>query len=291
VLGPALRSVDRMNRSLDAAADLASSDSQVRLAAYVDLRREAAFDAAIEARVGLTQQQCESVADALVERKLLVRVEGPPTHYVTRRSFDRLKQQMIAQCQAEVVRVRPAWQVPVARVLSAMSHHASPGVLNAVLEELTRRGDLLRRGDRIGRPAGAELSQRQRKLLEELLAACAEAGPTPPTLKEFAERCGAPVRDVEPLVQVAVDEGRLDRLSPELAIDHIALEDLRKDLADYFHAHPAVRISEVREHWGITRKYAVPLFEFFDRQQVTLRNGDVRTPGPRLLFPIHEAIP
>ncbi len=111
----------------------------------------------------------------------------------------------------------------------------------------------------------------------------------PPRLKEFAERNGSSLRDLEPLVQVAVDEGRLDRLSPELAIDHAALEDLRKSLVDYFQKHSAVTVSEIREHWGMTRKHAVPIFEFFDRQQVTVRSGDVRTAGRRLRFPIDEA--
>jgi selenocysteine-specific elongation factor len=172
-----------------------------------------------------------------------------------------------------------------------MSRHASPAVLETVLEDLIGQGELVRRGDRIGRPAGAELSHRQRGLLDDLLAECAEAGATPPTLNEFAERKGSSLRDLEPLVQVAIDQGRLDRLSPELVIDCDALENLRKSLTDYFGKHPAVRISEIREHWSMTRKHAIPIFEFFDRQQVTVRDGDLRLPGPRLNSPIHEIVP
>jgi selenocysteine-specific elongation factor len=128
-------------------------------------------------------------------------------------------------------------------------------------------------------------------LLKILLAEFAHSGPTPPTLKEIAERNGSTIRDLEPLVQVAIDEGRLERLSAEFAIDPAALEGLRKSLADYFQDHPAIRISEIREHWGMTRKHAVPIFEFFDQQQVTVRKGDLRTPGPRLGNPIREAAP
>jgi len=291
VIAPALRPTERMTHGLDAAPDLANPDPEVRLLAYVDLRREAEFDAAIESRLGLSQEQCEAVAQKLGERKALVRIPGPPPLHVTRRRFDRLKQQMIDQCQAEAARLRPAWQVPIARVLSQMSRQASPSVLDAVLAELIKGGELLQRGDRIGRPDGAELSYRQRRLLDLLLAECVEAGRTPPSLKEFAERNGTSLPDLEPLVQVAVDEGRLDRLSPEVAIDHATLEDLRKSLADYFQEHAAVRISEIREHWGMTRKHTVPIFEFFDRQEVTIRNGDFRTAGPRLRFSIHEAVP
>ena len=291
VVAPALRTRDRMARCLDAAASLSNPEPAARLAAYVALRREVEFDSAIECRVGLTREDCQAVAQDLIKQKILKCTAALPARYLTSDRFERLKQQLVSQCQTEAMRLRPAWQVPIGRVLSAMSRHASPAVLDMVLEDLIREGELVRRDDRIGCPAGAELSHKQRGLLNDLLAECAEAGPTPPTLNDFAHRKGSTLRDLEPLVRVAVDLGRLDRLSPEIAIDHDALENLRKSLAQYFHGHPEVTISAIRAHWGMTRKHAVPIFEFFDRQQVTVRNGDVRIPGPRLGCSIHEAVP
>ena len=91
-------------------------------------------------------------------------------------------------------------------------------------------------------------------------------------------------------MEVAVVEGRLERLSPDLAIDHAALEKLRKSLADYFRQQSTVTVSEIREHWGITRKHAVPILEYFDRHEITARNADIRIPGPRLHSPINGAI-
>ena len=52
----------------------------------------------------------------------------------------------------------------------------------------------------------------------------------------------------------------------------------------------AATVSEIREHWGVTRKHAVPFLEFFDQQEVTIRDGDVRTAGPRLALPLDEIV-
>lgn len=288
IVAPALRPVDRLNRCLEAAPGLSNPDPSLRFAAYVDLRQEAEFDSAIESRVGLNRSQCDVVSQQLVERKLIVRVGDPQSRFVTIQRFQHLGQQMVARCKAELERRRPACQLPVAVILSAMSREASPAVLDAVLDELVKQGELLRRGDQIGPRVGADLSHRQRKLLDVLLAECLEAGPTPPTLKEFATRNGCSVRDLEPLVQSAVNEGRLNRLSPEFAIDHQALENLRISLADYFLQHANITISEIREHWAMTRKHAVPILEYFDQRQITTRNADVRSAGPRLNLPIAE---
>ena len=80
------------------------------------------------------------------------------------------------------------------------------------------------------------------------------------------------------------------RLTPQLAIDRGALETLRQRLATHFRKHPTAKVGEIREQWGITRKHAVPIFEFFDQYQITSRTGDLRLPGPRLSLTIDEAI-
>ncbi len=289
IISPALRTVDKLTRCLNAARGLSDPDPAARLAAYIDLRREAQFDNALESRVGLNRHQCEVAIQQLVERKVIVRTSGSQPCFVTSERFRQLQQQMIECCKAELVRRSPARQLPVAVILSAMHHDASPAALAAVLEELVAQGELLRRGDQIGPRVGAALSNRQRKLLDVLLAECLSTGRTPPTLKEFATRNGCTPRDLEPLVEVGIAEGRLARLSPEFAIDRVVLEDLRKNLSDYLQSHSSFTISEIREHWAITRKHAVPIFEFFDQQQITVRNGDARIAGPHLGMPIDEA--
>jgi hypothetical protein len=121
------------------------------------------------------------------------------------------------------------------------------------------------------------------------MSECAGAGPTPPTVREFAERHGYPLKDVEPLVQVAVDQGLLIRLSPTMVIDPAAIEALRRRLAEHFQSHATAKVGELREQWGITRKHAVPIFEFFDQCQITSRAGDLRSAGPRASQPVAGA--
>jgi selenocysteine-specific elongation factor len=290
IIAPALRPSDRLNRCLALAQGLSDEQPQARLAAYFELRREATFDDATQTRIGLDRQQFDEAAGWLVEHKAAIRTTAPQPLYLTAGRLQELKELMVRCCKAELTRRRPSRLVPLSVVLSAMNRHASPGVLDAVLGDLTTRGELVRRGDRVGLPAAADLSHRQRQLLDRLLAECLGAGPTPPTLKEFATRGGCTLKDVEPLVQVAVDEGRLVRVSPEMAIGAEALEGLRQNLADYFQSHPAVKIGEIRQRWGMTRKHAVPIFEFFDSQQITARSGDFHTAGPRISKPIDEIV-
>jgi selenocysteine-specific elongation factor len=289
IVVPALSAADRQNRTLAIAAGLSSTHPHERLAAYIDLRREATFGEDSQSWVGLNPSECALAVNELVERGAIVLVAGPQPSFVSTHRFRELKERMIRRCQTELERRRPASFVPLSVVLSAMKRHASPQVLQALLGDMAKRGEIVVRGDRVGLSSGPELSNRQRALLTALVSEVSASGPTPPTLKEFAERQACTLKELEPIVQVAIDEGQLLRLSPQLLMDQRALEGLRQRLAEHFRNAPTAKVGEIREQWGITRKHAVPIFEFFDERQITSRDGDIRSAGPRMSIPVAEA--
>jgi selenocysteine-specific elongation factor len=289
-IGPALRATDRLKHSLAAAMGLADPDPCVRLATFVELRGEIVFDDATESSIGLSPSLCEAVLQQLETRMRIVRTPGAQPRFISMQRFTKLKEQLARRCHIELERRRPASQVLQSVIASAMSRFASPPVIETLLDAMTASHELIRRGDRIGLPTGAELTHRQQAMLDALLAEVKNAGSSPPTLKEFGDKHAYSLKHLELLVQIAVDEGRLVRLTPQLAIDRGALETLRQRLATHFRKHPTAKVGEIREQWGITRKHAVPIFEFFDQYQITSRTGDLRLPGPRLSLTIDEAI-
>jgi selenocysteine-specific elongation factor len=161
-------------------------------------------------------------------------------------------------------------------------------VLETLLATLVAEGKIIQRGDQVGLPSGPELTNRQRTLLDTVLSELKATGPTPPTLKELAEQHKYPLQDLDLLIQVAVDRGRLIRLSPQMAIDREALNLLRQKLATHFQTHQTGTVGEIREQWQMTRKHTVPILEFFDKLQITSRAGDSRSAGPHIGLPIDE---
>jgi selenocysteine-specific elongation factor len=291
IIAPALGSAERLRQCLDAAPGLADADSNVRLAAAIDLHGETRLDASVASSIGLGPSECEQIVANLVEQKKIVRCSGAPPVLVGAGRFDQLKRRMIRRIQSELERRRPAPQVPLSGVLSVMSRQASEPVLETLLQSMAEQQEILISGDRVGLPTGPKLSNRERSLLKAVLDQIAAAAATPPTLKELAEQHGCLLKDLELLLQTALDEGELVRISPQLVLERRALEALRKQLADYFQKRSTGTVSEIREHWQMTRKHAVPILEYFDEQRMTLRSSDSRSAGPRLTQTIDEVRP
>ena len=60
-----------------------------------------------------------------------------------------------------------------------------------------------------------------------------------------------------------------------MALPHLTEEQIR----GYFAGHAEMKVADLKDLLGISRKHAVPVLEYFDRAGVTRRLGDVRVAG------------
>jgi selenocysteine-specific elongation factor len=81
----------------------------------------------------------------------------------------------------------------------------------------------------------------------------------------------------ERLLQILLREKNLVRVSPELIFHRQALAQLKERLSAYKKSRgERISVPTFKELTGITRKYAIPLLEYLDRERVTRRAGDER---------------
>jgi selenocysteine-specific elongation factor len=101
-----------------------------------------------------------------------------------------------------------------------------------------------------------------------------QAGLAVPSLPEVLAKSGVEGARARSLLQILLREKRLIRVSDELVFHRAAMEKLRQMLA----VHKAARfnVGAFKDWTGVSRKYAIPLLEYLDREHVTRREGDER---------------
>ena len=104
---------------------------------------------------------------------------------------------------------------------------------------------------------------------------------TPPTLKEISASLQLPLETVRSLSRFAVQTGMLLDLGNDFLFSSLIFRDLCRELNVLFEAGPR-SVAEIRDQWEITRKHAIPLLEYCDNEQVTLRDENLRSAGPSL---------
>jgi selenocysteine-specific elongation factor len=123
---------------------------------------------------------------------------------------------------------------------------------------------------------GTGLAAPDRALADRIRAESRAASLEPPSLKEWAERLGRPADRLRPLLAHLVREGVLVAAPDDFWFDRAAVDALRARVVAHLEAHGALETPAYKDLIGTTRKHAVPLMEFFDREKVTLRVGNKR---------------
>jgi selenocysteine-specific elongation factor len=149
-----------------------------------------------------------------------------------------------------------------------------PGLFGAIVERLTGEGriagaDRLRLSTHDPAPAGGRAEQ-----MALILAALEEAGLAPPDQAGLAAATGVPDGDVRDALYALVRERRLVRL--DTLVFHPRPLDELKDAIRALGPGAAVDVSFVKTRYGVTRKFAIPLLEWLDRQRITRRTGNTR---------------
>ncbi len=111
----------------------------------------------------------------------------------------------------------------------------------------------------------------------EMEAFYTEAGLTPPTVREVQERFAKyPAPLVREVLELLVREQVLVKISEDLYFQGRALAALQEQMVAFIRKEGEIDAPRFKNLTGLTRKFSIPLLEYFDRIKVTIRVGDRR---------------
>ncbi len=145
------------------------------------------------------------------------------------------------------------------------------------LAELAERGQLRADAERVHPPgAPARLSGPDADAQEKLAGVLEGAGLSPPRTDELPGLIGQTPQRTQALLKALAGAGRASKVSEDLWFGATPLLELRRRVLAHLAQHGSIDAQSFKELTGLTRKFAIPLLEFFDREKLTLRIGDKR---------------
>jgi selenocysteine-specific elongation factor len=231
--------------------------------------------AALVSRAGIPPGEVEATIGRLIDAERGVQAGDV---LVSPRVLAHLRDRLMAELRAHHVAQPLSEGVPREELRERLFGRASLSVFSRVLADLTSDGRLVAR-DRVAlaghRVALSPQEDQARAAIEAVLR---RAGLTPPDSGALRETAGVAPDVADRVIALLVRQRVLVRLDT-LVFHADALERLKADIAQV-KAAPAppsrLDVAAFKERYGITRKYAIPLLEYLDRERVTRRVGDSR---------------
>ena len=168
--------------------------------------------------------------------------------------------------------------IPKEELRASVGRRMRSETFRAAIEDLAKQNRLTLQVELVKKP-GAEitLTPEEARAKVQIEQAFGKAGLTVPSVKEVLAQLAIENRRAEKILQILLRDKQLVRVSADLIFHREALERLPGMLQNYKKTKgERIGVPAFKELTGITRKYAIPLLEYLDRQRLTRRLGDER---------------
>ncbi len=145
-----------------------------------------------------------------------------------------------------------------------------------LINELIQFKEIVLEKDKL-RLSGRPISSVDEKgLVKRVETAVLKGGLQPPSPKELSEEWSESEEEVRAIFERLVHEGILVRIKGDIYFHRVSFENLREELVTYLKSHPEITTPQFKEMTKASRKYAIPLIEYFDQIKLTIRLGEKR---------------
>ncbi len=157
---------------------------------------------------------------------------------------------------------------------------AVPGgdkLFKIVLDALVSNNQAVDQGDTVRLASHkVRLKDEEKDLKDRLLKIISQGRHSPPLLKEIVEITKGDPKQIRTFLGILEKEGKLIRVKEDLYFSEAFVSDVKRKLAEFIAREGGITPSRFNEITGSSRKYNIPLLEYFDRERFTIRVGDQR---------------
>ncbi len=145
-----------------------------------------------------------------------------------------------------------------------------------LIHELIQSKEAILEKDKLRLPTHQISSADEKGLVKRVETAVLKGGLQPPSPKELSEEWSEEEEEILAIFEHLVHEGSVIKIKSGMYFHHLPFENLRGELMHYLKQHQEITTPQFKEMTKASRKYVIPLIEYFDQIKLTLRLGDKR---------------
>jgi selenocysteine-specific elongation factor len=153
----------------------------------------------------------------------------------------------------------------------------TPRLFRAFVEQLEAAHAVARDANLLRHPNHTiRLRDEERQLVERITGLLQSNPLTPPDVKQIEQETGVARSGLTEVIRIMERERSIVRVAPDLYFLRESVDRVRSDLYKHLAEKGAITPTAFRDLFGTSRKYTIPLLEYFDREGLTIRVGDMR---------------
>jgi selenocysteine-specific elongation factor len=229
-------------------------------------------------RTGIPLGDLNRALKEMAEKKAVIRIEKEGTRIVSFPAYQGLKEELLREVGLYHQRFPLKEGVPKEELRTTTGHEIENKLFNMALKELENEGKILADRDHVRSAAHrVDLKGNLGDLGGRIEKIYRDAGLAPPSVKEVLETISGKKTEVLSVLGVLYNEGVLVKVTEELYFHGDPMGKLKEDYTAALLKEGKATPATFKDLTNLSRKYIIPLMEYFDAVRLTIRVGDHRT--------------
>jgi selenocysteine-specific elongation factor len=225
----------------------------------------------------LSEKPLEKYLRGMLSRKDVIQIDKEQRLFVHKTGFGSLQQNMTTQIQAYHDKNPLKEGMPKQELKSKLPTNAGTRVFTMALNQMTADKTVAQEGDSVKLTTHkVSLGEDQAGMKKKISGIYLENGLQPPYFKEVVNVLGFDSSHAKDVLMLLVVEGILIKAKEDLYFHAEPMRELKEKLIAYLQTHGEITTPQFKEMTQASRKYVIPLLEYFDANHLTLRVGDSR---------------
>ncbi|TES88719.1 MAG: selenocysteine-specific translation elongation factor [Desulfobacteraceae bacterium] len=225
----------------------------------------------------LHEKQLHNTIEGLLSKKALILVEREKRIYIHNNSLEKLKKKTFDFLDKYHKTNPLKGGMPKEELKSKIPPIMSPKLFSLMLNQMIKEKEIIQEEDTIRLARHKVLLEvDQADIREKILDVYLRSRLQPPYFKELGNTLNIDAKRAKDVLMLLVEEGLLIKTKEDLYFHSGAVNDLKNRLVDFLKSNGEITTAQFKEMTGASRKYVIPLIEYFDSKNVTIRVGDIR---------------
>ncbi|MEZ4524463.1 MAG: selenocysteine-specific translation elongation factor [Desulfobacterales bacterium] len=225
----------------------------------------------------MPEKQLEKAVQSLLSQKILIQTDRENRIFIHKDSFAAFRQEITEHLE-KYHRENPLKNgMSKEELKSRLPSFAGVKLFHLAVAQMLKEEEIAAEGDIVRlKSHQVSLGQDQSAIRKKLLDAYAGSGLTPPYFKELCTSLEMEESQAKDVLMVLVGEGLLVKAKEDLYFFAESVEELKTRLVAWLREKGEISTPEFKDIAGVSRKYLIPLIEYFDSRNITIRIGDIR---------------
>jgi selenocysteine-specific elongation factor len=227
-------------------------------------------------RVAMAPDEAQAILKRMVEKKQLILIDLERLKVVDFSHYQGLKEIVLTQLKEFHGRFPMKSGLSKEELRTKLPAEVDIRLFQTLISELIQTGKIVLEKDKLRLPEHRVSSSDEKGLVKKVEEAVLKGELQPPSPRELAEAWSEEEKAIQAIFEHLIHEGILVKIKSGIYFHRAPFERVKEELIRFLKTNKEITTPQFKEMTGASRKYVVPLIEYFDQIKLTLRLGDKR---------------